>query len=77
MWNHSVNNCRGMLFTLLFRIGLCSCINKLSFKHNRKSFYAPPTTRKLSSSGIPPPPPPPHTHTRNLPSEKGPLHKDP
>ena len=48
MWNHSVNNCRGMLFTLLFRIGLCNCINKLSFKHNRKSFCAPPITRKLS-----------------------------
>ena len=52
MWNHSVNNCRGMLFTLLSRIGLCSCINKLSFKHNRKSFCAPPITRKLSGVAL-------------------------
>ena len=29
-------------------MGLCSCINKLSFRHNNKSFPAPPITRKGS-----------------------------
>ena len=46
--DYSVNKCNGMLFTLLLRMGLCNSINKLSFRHSKKSFRAPPITRKLS-----------------------------
>ena len=31
-----VNKCNGMRFTFLLRMGLYNCINKPSFKHNRK-----------------------------------------
>ena len=46
--DYSVNKCSGMRFMLLLRMGLCNSINKLSFRHSKKSFHAPPITRKLS-----------------------------